>query len=234
MRNHAKSAATGVLLVVAFFISGALASEALAQTRSGKQAARPAPPAKATKISEREWGILSGVLGREEWRTAARMTADFIERLEGENAEKQLAQLRYLHIFSLAGRTSSFLSGKNEPAAADSWLDLEAAVRRFKGTELVAPARRFEMNCAGKVNFVCPVRGDRKALRVTATTKDADSILLFEYFVFKEELNLSVLDDRKIFLSGTLERAEYNEDPSKPWIIRLFFKDSVAAFSTGR
>lgn len=215
----------GALLAVAFFISAVEA-----QTRKPRSAA----PAKVAEISDRDWGILSGAFDREEWQTAVRMSAEHIDRLETENGRKQLAQLRYLHLLALAGRTNSFISGKNEPAAAQSWLDLEAAVRRFKGSELVAPPRKFESDCAGKVNFVCPVRGDKKSLRVTATTKNADSILLFEYFLFEDELNHVSLEDKKLFLSGKLEKAEYNEDTAKPWIVRLFFRGSAAAFSTGR
>lgn len=229
MSDFKKHAMAGVMLAVAFFVAAADA-----QTKKPRRSAPSTSTAKVAAISDRDWGILSGTFDREEWQTAVRLSGEHIDRLEKENDKKQLAQLRYLHVLALAGRTNSYITGKNEPAAADSWLDLEAAVRRFKGTELVAPARKFEANCAGKVNFVCPVRGDSRSLRVTATNKNGDSILLFEYFLFDDELNAASFKDKRLFLSGSLERAEYNEDTAKPWIVRLFFRNSAAALSTDR
>jgi hypothetical protein len=187
----------------------------------------------STEISDRDWNQLSGALAREDWDLAARTSDDLLRSLKIENDKKQVAQLRYLHLFALAGRISRLIVGKNETAAGPAWEELENTAVSYRGQELMMPARSFSISCAGKVNFVCPIRDDRRALRVSSTNINGDFILAFEYYSFVEDIDLRDFEARKVFLVGKLDRFEFNQDDSKPWIMRLFIKSSAARIAIG-
>lgn len=227
-RLASKSAAAGAVLSALVGLQMSVPPRP-AQTRTSQTKAQN--QRKSDLVSDKEWGMLSGALGKEEWPAAVATSKGLLGRLRAENSRRQLAQLRYIHIFALAGLTNSFISAGNEASAAASRLELEAAIGSFKGMEFVAPVRTFEVDCSGKVNFICPVRGDAKALRVTTTTKDSDAILSFEYYRFTQEVGLATLLDRRMFLSGKLEKAEFNDDASKPWVVRMSFGGAAIAFS---
>ena len=201
----------------------------VAQIKGG----RGARQSTSSGISDRDWNQLLGALAREDWDLAVRMSDDLLKRLKIENDKKQVAQLRYFHLFALAGRLSRLLVGKNETAAGPAWEELENTAISYRGQELMMPARSFSISCAGKVNFVCPVRDDRRALRVSSTNINGDFILAFEYYSFVEDIDLRDLEARKVFLVGKLDKFEFNQDDSKPWIMRLFIKSTAARIAIG-
>lgn len=228
MKTNICSAVAGTILAIAFVFT----PQALSQTKPSS-VKKPSAPKIVSEISDKDWGALAGALSREEWDNSVKLSTDLLAHLGTENEKKQLAQLRYLHIFSLAGRLNSLITGKNASAIEPARTDLSAATVRFTGQEMVMPLRSFAILCKGKVNFVCPVKDNASALRITATNKDGDAILSFDYVMFDDTVNLADLDGRKVFLGGTLDRAEFNDNASKPWIMRLFFKKGFARISVG-
>ncbi len=226
--------ATLRLAASSLLLAAALVSVAGAQTRRGGGRAVTPAVRPVNEFSAKDWERLGGALAREDWSPAVAMSRDMLARLTRENDKRQLAQLRYLHVFALAGQTNAYISGGNGRGAAESWTTLDAVLKTLDGKEMVMPARAFESDCRNRVNFVCPVRGNQRALRVTSTTKEGDAILSFEYFSFDSEVPFSELERKKVFLGGILEKAEFNSDQNQPWIVRLFFRKAEAGVSTDR
>ncbi len=94
----------------------------------------------------------------------------------------------------------------------------------FLGKEFLLPPRQFLSDCQQRVNYICPVKDNDKVLRVTATNKDATMILSFDYVLFDTKLDLNEFAATQAFLGGTLKKVEFNDDLSKPWVMRLIFE----------
>lgn len=220
-------ATAAALLVLALLSSQAVP----AQTNNSKR--KRSLPAAVGSISDKDWGLLAGALSREEWGAAERLTQEFLSRLKSENDMKQMAQLRYLRLYSLAGKLNALISGRNDAAAPAARETLKIEAARFADADVVMPARELSVSCRGKVNFICPVKENPKALRITATNKDGDAILSFDYVLFDEAVKLSEFEGRKVFVGGRFDRIELNDDPAKPWVMRLFLKNGFARINVG-
>ncbi len=178
----------------------------------------------ATEISDAEWKILTDALQAEDWTKSASVAAQYLPKLKVDNDKKQLAQLRYLRLFALAGKILA-VSGANVPVNTDAlWKELNDAAGEYEGKEFVLPPRSFLNDCAKRVNYICRVADNERALRVTATNKSGTGIHSFDYIIFDEANRLNNLPESELFLGGTLKRVEYNQDLSKPWVMRLIFE----------
>lgn len=186
---------------------------------------KPTPVARPAEIPASDWAELAEALRGEKWTRARELATAQIALLKTDNAQKQLAQLRYLQIYAVAGEILELNAKGNSDEAEKVWLELDRLTVSSFGKEFVLPPREFASDCSKKLNFICRVKSSPNALRTTATNKEGDGIHSFDYVRFENELPLLAEDGKKIFLGGTLEKAEYNDDPAKPWVIRLFFKN---------
>ena len=178
----------------------------------------------AAEIAETEWKILTDALQAEDWTKSASIAAEYSLKLKSDNDKKQLAQLRYLRLFALAGKILT-VSGGNVPANTDAlWKELDDAASASVGKEFLLPPRRYLNECRKVANYICRVADNDRALRVTATNKEGTGIHSFDYVIFDEASRLNNLPESELFLGGTLKRIEYNQDSSKPWVMRLIFE----------
>jgi len=184
--------------------------------------------ATVAEFSEAEWKILTDALQAEDWKTAALLASQYLGKLKIENEKKQLAQLRYFYLYALAGEILAASSVK-VPIETDSlWKELDAAVGSFVGKEFVLPPRRFMPECKSVLNYICAVKDNDRAVRVTATNKAGTMIHSFDYVTFDETIFSGEFADQEIFLGGKLKRAEFNQDMSKLWVMRLIFEKGFA------
>ena len=184
-------------------------------------APKPAPTKTVAEISAADWEILTAALTAEDWNKAASVSARYIGRLKTDNAGKQLARLRYLYLYALAGKILKSAANPREAEAVRNQLKESAA--NFAGEEFVLPPRAFRADCRDVLNYVCPVKGNEKAFRTTATGKNGTDIFSFDYVVFDRKIEVGEFADKKTFLGGVLRRAEFNEDATKSWVMRLIF-----------
>lgn len=214
-----------VLLLVALInIFGVYISAQKPGAPVKKATPSPVPAAVVTEISETEWKTLADFLQTEDWTKAAATAAIYLNKLKTDNDKKQVAQLRYLHLYALAGKILA-VAATDIPADTDAlWKNLDTAVSEYSGKELVLPPRRYLNDCQKRVNYICRVADRDRALRVTATNKEGTGIHSFDYIVFDDADSLSNLPENQLFLGGILKRIEYNQDASKPWVMRLFFE----------
>ena len=177
-----------------------------------------------TVIPEREWKVMIDALKAENWDNAAFYASGLLRRLKTDNDKKQIAQLRYFYLFSLAGRILKFHDAGKQTQEESAWMELDKAVKDFTGKEFILPAREYRSICDKNLNFICPVANNEKAFRTAATNKDATSILSFDYVLFDKIVDLSQFADKQIFLGGTLKRVEFNDDLTAPWVMYLIFE----------
>ena len=175
------------------------------------------------EISNVDWNNLAAALDGEDWNKSVILAAQYLQNLKTDNDKKQLAQLRYLYIYALAGKILAATSQNNALEAQKNWAELDLVIETFIGKEFVLPPRQFVENCSKALNVICQVKSNSNALRTTATNREGNAIHSFDYVVFDQAVNISEFNAKPTFLGGILRKAEYNEDKSKPWVMRLFF-----------
>lgn len=206
---------------------------ACAQTRKTPvKSTQPKPVVEAapiTEFSDAEWKVLTDALAAEDWNKSAATAAQYLEKLKVDNEKKQLAQLRYFYLYALAGKILAAAAPAQVPVDSESlWKELDAAIGSFSGKEFVLPPRNSLAECKNVLNYVCPVKDNDRAVRITATNKEGTEIHSFEYITFDEKVPFAQFADQQIFLGGRLKRAEFNQDMSKLWVMRLFFEKGFA------
>ena len=178
---------------------------------------------KPEAISDKEWQAVNDALRTEDWKRSSELSSQLLNRVKIETETKQLAQLRYIYLFSLAGKVITYSmahSKVNEEAARK---ELNEATDNLVGQEFIMPARQFLANCAKVLNYICRVSKDDNALRVTATNKEGTAIHSFETVLFDQKIDLKEFIEKEIFLGGTLAKVDFNDDKSNLWIMRLSF-----------
>lgn len=169
------------------------------------------------EISADEWDNLVKSLDAEDWDKSALLAAAYIKKLKTDNEKKQLARLRYFYLYSLAGKAAQ----KKMP-----YPELDRFSQVFIGQEFLMPSREVLADCAGKVNYVCPVKADDNSLRVTATDKSA-VIHAFEYVKLPEKFDVAANSGKEVFLSGKLKKMEINSYKTAAKIMRLEFENGA-------
>lgn len=186
-----------------------------AKTAPQKQLAAAAAAApEVAEIPAADWSAIVNALDKEDWTQAALLCSLSFGKLKTDNDKKQLAQLRYFYIYALAGDAAR---GKIP------YTELERVVKGFIGKEFLMPSRQFLADCKSNVNYICPVAGNDKALRVTATNKSASAIHAFEYVQMAEKVDVAENNGKRAFLGGNLQKAEINLYKSNLRIMRLIF-----------
>lgn len=194
-----------------------------AQTAVKDDKSNQTPATNSLENSEKEWKILTDALIVEDWEKAAFFAALLLDRTKTDNEKKQLAQLRYFYLYALAGKVLNLTEAKQTVKKDASFEELKKAAENSIGKEFLMPPRQFLNDCEKRVNYICAVKDNDKALRVTATNKNATNIISFDYILFDTKIDLSQLTAGQAFVGGTLKKIEFNEDISKPWIMRLIF-----------
>jgi hypothetical protein len=184
---------------------------------------RSVPFKTITEIAEADWQALAAALEKENWKQSAALAAQHLQTLKTENDKKQIAQLRYIYLFSLAGQILTANVQGNALEREKAWTELDKVMETFINKEFVLPPRPFTTDCGKKLNVICQVKDTPNALRTTATNKEGSGIHSFDYVQFDTAFNIQEFTDKETFVGGILRRAEYNEDKSKPWVLRLFF-----------
>ncbi len=211
-----------ILIIILICISAAVFS---AQTTRipAKITPRNVPFKTITEISDVDWQILASALEKEDWKQSVTLASQHLQTLKTENDKKQLAQLRYLYLFALAGQINTYNVQGNPTEAEKVWTELDKAMETFVGKEFMMPARPFATDCEKKLNVICQVKETPNAFRTTATNREGNAIHSFDYVMLDQPTDIKEFNGKITFLGGVLRRAEYNEDKSKPWVLRLFF-----------
>lgn len=213
------------LILVTILLCLAASISSAQKPKTAAALTKPAPTEAITEISDAEWKTLTEALQAEDWKNSAILAAQYLEKLKTDNEKKQVAQLRYFYLYALAGKILAAYTSKIPVEKSSIWKELDTAVGNFAGKEIVLPPRRFLPECKAVLNYICTVKSNEQALRVTATNKEGTMIHSFEYVTFNEKFPLDKLDGNEVFLGGRLKSVEFNQDMSKLWVMRLIFEN---------
>ncbi|HVE56179.1 MAG TPA: hypothetical protein VNB22_05070 [Pyrinomonadaceae bacterium] len=184
---------------------------------------RSVPFKTVTEISDADWLTLATALEKEDWKQAATLASGHLQTLKTENDKKQIAQLRYIYLFSLAGQIIVYNTQGNTTEGEKAWAEIDRVMETFIGKEFIMPPRPFTTDCEKKLNVICQVKDTPNAFRTTATNQEGNAIHSFDYVMLDQPVDIKEFNGKVTFLGGVLRRAEYNEDKTKPWVLRLFF-----------
>jgi len=172
-----------------------------------------------------QWKSLLKALSNEDWDPAYRLSKSLLEQTKKDDSEKELAKLRYIFLYSAAGRVL---------ARTMTYDELEEVVKPFVGTELVLPFRTVVAKCGGRnLNFICADNEDKKSLLVPATNRTGTTILAFEYYKFKDDPKLGEAAGSTVSLSGIVTSIQPNPNRSDLIILRIYMEDAKI-FATRR
>lgn len=171
------------------------------------------------KISEIEWNEIVKAVSLEDWNKTSLLVSAAMKKLKTDNEDKQLARLRYFSLYSLAGKVMQ------EKA---TFSELEKTADSFIGQDFLMPSREIVADCVKKLNYICPVPENDKALRVTTINKEATSIISFEYVQLPQKFDVETNSGKQVFLGGNLKKIELNPNNSTVWIMRLSFENGIA------
>lgn len=169
-----------------------------------------------TELSQSEWSEMSQLLEAEDWEKLSAVSALNLKKLVEENDKKQLAQLNYIYLFSLAGKVAQGKMTVNE---------LKNITQTMIGKDFIMFNRNILDDCTNSLNYVCPDKTDKSSIRVSATNKEFNLIHSFEYVKLLQEFDFAKNKQKSVYVSGKLAKVEVNEKPDKAWIMRLFFND---------
>jgi len=186
---------------------------------------RNVPFKTVTEVSDADWLALAAVLEKEDWKQSATLAAGHLQILKTENDKKQIAQLRYIYLFSLAGQILAYNAQGNAVEREKVWTEIDKAMESFINKEVVMPPRPFTTNCEKKLNVICQAKDTPNTFRTTATNKEGNGIHSFDYVQLEQPVDIKEFNGKEAFIGGILRRAEYNEDLSKPWVLRLIFNN---------
>lgn len=181
------------------------------------------PAVVAGEIPEADWLRMADAMYRENWETASTLAAQNLQKLKIDNAKKQLAQLRYIYLYTLAGKVSQ---------EKMSFAEFERIANTFVGQEFLLVSRQLLADCKTKVNYICAAKNNDRILRVTATNRTGTSIHLFEYVVLSEKFDLRANSEKLAFLGGNLKKVESNLLKPDLKIARLIFDKGYVKVAT--
>ena len=177
------------------------------------------PIAAVSEIPSERWNEIIKALDEENWEKTSNLAALALKDLKTENPKQQLARLRYYYLYALAGKTAAGKMTSNE---------LKNVIQTQIGKDFILLDRTVLADCDKSLNYVCPVKEVRKALRVTATNKAFTVIHAFEYVDLLQELNFNERNRKDVFVGGTLANFEVNSQKEKVWVMRLYFENGWA------
>src|SRR5436190_12357669 len=98
---------------------------------------RNVPFKTVTEISDADWTTLADMLEKEDWKQSATLAAQYLQTLKTDNEKKQLAQLRYLYLFSLAGQILVANAQGNAVESEKVWTEIDKVMETFVNKEVV-------------------------------------------------------------------------------------------------
>ena len=214
-----------VLLVILFCLSAVVCFSQKSKTPAKSNAAKPAQVKAIAEIPDTDWRILVDAVQAENWEKSASLANGYLAKIKTENNKKQIARLRYILLYALAGKIieTSFAGKKAEEAKAR--IELEKTANGFLGKEFFMPSREVSDNCEGRLNYVCRSKQQENVLRVTTTSQAGTAIYSFEYLRLKQNFSITENIGKEVILSGVLRKIEFNLNKSNVWIMRLFFEN---------
>jgi hypothetical protein len=205
-----------IIVIACLFVAAGGSFAQKRKTPAKPSTPKPAPVTTVSELPEGEWSGIIRALEAEEWDKSSMLSGNALKKLRFENDKNQLARLRYIYLFSSAGRVAQ---GKMTAT------ELQNIAQTFVGQAFIMLDRNALTNCQNSLNYVCPVKANKSALRVSATNKAFTTIHSFENVKLLQPFDFTQNNLKNVFVGGTLRQVEVNQKPEKVWIMRLSFEN---------
>ncbi len=212
-------------LVILFCLSAVVCFSQKSKTLVNSNASKQAQVKVIVEVPDTDWRILIDAVQAENWEKSASLAGGYLTKIKTENNKKQIARLRYILLYALAGKIVEASFAGKKPEEAKARIELEKAANEFLEKEFFMPSRKISDNCEGRLNYVCRSKQQKNVLRVTATNQAGTAIYSFEYVRLKENFSITESIEKEVVLSGVLKKIEFNPNRSNVWIMRLFFEN---------
>lgn len=175
----------------------------------------------AAVITDAQWKELITAMGEENWDSAFALSSDYLKLMKEEDEGKTLARLRYMHLYSAAGKVFE---------GSMTFEELEKTVKNFVGKEILMPYRKIKLGCQGQFNYVCPSEENKKRTMTTAANKAGTSIFAFEYTDLKEAVDFAGNAGKQTSIGGIINDIVPNPNKTTIVIMRIFISDGYIKF----
>jgi len=167
-------------------------------------------------LSEQELEKLVSALNAQDWEKSAELSQQYLTRIKTEDAEKLAARLRYILLFSSAGKVTV---GKM------SYDELKKVADPFVGHEVQLPYGKIIRECRGNLGALCFNPKESHDVTVASTNRTGTYIHAFVYTDLREKFDYDAHLGKIGTVRGVVDSIEYNPNQSKVWIMRVFLKD---------
>lgn len=173
-------------------------------------------------ISEKQWSELFSSLSDENWDRAFALSGEYIKLLKDDDNAESIANLRYMLLFSAAGRVSEKKMGYD---------DLEKIAKVLVGKKLAFPFHPIEASCNGRqFNSICPTDKGKNKVMTASSNRLATTIFAFEYTDLKEDFDFAAHAGEMAAIIGTVKSIEPNPNRSTLVILRIYITDGSIVF----
>lgn len=172
----------------------------------------------AQKLSDQEWENLSAALEKEDWNEAVNLSKQYLAKLKTEDSQNTLARLRYMLLFSAAGRVG---------LGQMSYDDLEKTANPFVGQEVQLPYGRIVTECRGNPGAICFPAGGNHDVSVASLNRKATYIHAFVYANLQQKFDYASHLGELGTVRGVVDSIQFNPNRSNIWIMRIFLKNSA-------
>ncbi|MCW5959829.1 MAG: hypothetical protein KIS76_06670 [Pyrinomonadaceae bacterium] len=181
---------------------------------------------KSNDISSEEWSELESALKQQDWTKTSILAEQYIQKLGAETKDLKLARLRYIYLYSLAGKVVAYSFSNDRDQEEIARARLKAASQAYIGKEFVFPVRKVLGDCEGAINFVCDSAENSGYLHISATNSEGTSILFSEYVEMRRvKLDVKKHNEADVILGGILKGVRPNPERSNKLIMTLEFED---------
>ena len=167
-------------------------------------------------LTEQDWAKLISVLETEDWEKSAELSKQYLARLKSDDAEKSLARLRYMLLFSSAGKVAS---------GQISYEELQKVADPLVGQEVQLPYGEIIKECRGNFRALCFTPKGNHDVTVASSNRKATRIHAFVYTDLREKFDYDAHLGKIGTVRGVVESIQYNPNQSKIWIMRILLKD---------
>src|ERR1043165_1213790 len=170
----------------------------------------------AAALSDKQWQDLFTALDKEDWDTAFDLSDKYLRLLKDNDEAKSIANLRYIYLYSAAGKVS---------VGRMSYEELEKSVKNFVGKKIVSPLRQIAVKCRGEFNYICASDDAKNKAVTAATNRGGTSIFAFEYVQLKEDFDFDKHRGEPAAIGGVVKSIVPNPNKSTLVILRIYISD---------
>jgi hypothetical protein len=171
------------------------------------------------EVTDQQWKTLLSAVNDEEWAKSYKISEQLLKDMP--DSDDRLPRLRYIYLYTAAGDVSI---GKM------TFESLNDAIKPLIGKNIVFPYRQLAATSDGHpLNFITPVKEDKKKLFSAACNQNGTTIHAFEYITLKDDFDVASHDGQPVSICGVVDNIQPNPNKSRAIVLRLFVKDATLA-----